>query len=1134
MKGCIDVTVNLEEHQEHLKIIKEALESEKAYLFVGAGFSQNAEAKTVNPPFRYKNWTDFMIQLAEKLWPNDSSDKITERVAGDHLFIAQLFEEEFGKDQFYKELLEAVPYKDYVPSAIHKELIDISDTAKWKGFITTNQDCLIEQTLDEQHMYHDQVVDDLDLSTKLAQLKVLKLHGTMERPSSIIFSEEQYRTYKEEHPLLHLKVRSIFAENIVVFVGFSLTDSNFKSIFGWVRDILSTNYQKKAYAFIFDKDIDDYTRRYWEKRNIIILPISTEGFYDWGQAFTSGVREYIQYFHETGKVESNVVREIVGKIQRKAWNQEQKDHLIGRISAMDIEEHLSLHEFDTIMEEVYATLDDKEKLELLLVLFPYCQYHFRIDEKTIMDTIIMFLEKDRAQHDKGLLYEFLALKTEQLFSDGMYDETKKHIEDSMRTHPHISTPYKNELIYWKICVAKFSLEFREIKEGLQYIEVDWQSPLWLNRLASIHTFIGEYRIALNYYNRAIEIGKQKKDEWNTHLSAYSKMSLFTNIMHSQLSKLDEEQTKKVVENTRSKLEEKQNPTLKKWKELEGLKDKWWTGYKKWEFELGATKHGYHSFKSGAVHEIFQSIWFFQKYGFPHQALLGKKFDVVANILAENQYYERASSLSIILGFDKQIELIFSNKTFLEMDMTSLDRIYEDSCTFGQSLLEFMHEQQRHSDHSLVGVWVQSILSLWKKIIPFLSDDKIAEVENLTWQIRSATREWKGFDTFSNIQTRMIEVASLCLFYNRKENSVEILSKWLTGVTMDHRITRALNNIKWKEFEGAELVDDQLLASIITKGGKSASLLYHLLEANILKDEQKKYVYQQIFCDDEELESEKLLLYPYLDDDISDGMLQEIISAAIEKYQLHHSSSDLITLYRIAEVTGKMTAEQIRLVCEITEKKIIHARKNRQNSFLPVFTEEEMTGGYIVFLSNLLSKDKLLEGDLIKKMEEFHQWDASIGQIFSIINQYEGITKVVDLYLLEGIRSAAPETRKEYCYLVGRRLQNKGTQEGKKLLQNLFYSVFDTNIDVASMAIHGVALIVMENSKVISESMLEEIIRFTKDTDTLRHIGYLTNLAFLYKQLRDKGSLTSELVDEVEKVIEKLKEMPFASVRKELE
>ena len=237
------------DYKGHLELMKNHLNAHKAVLFVGAGFSRNAEPKYAEIKTRFKTWTEFMEQLGSRLWPEiyvDDKDKFWEKINGNHLLVAQLFQEEFGIETFYNELLQAVPYRDFEPSQIHKDLLSLG----WRDIITTNQDLLLEQTLEALHQQFDVVIDDLDIPIKNELRKVYKMHGCMTRPSSVIFTEEQFRTYERLHPLMHVKLKAIFAEYTVAFVGFSLTDPNFKAIYGWVSDVLTRELVPPQYCRI--------------------------------------------------------------------------------------------------------------------------------------------------------------------------------------------------------------------------------------------------------------------------------------------------------------------------------------------------------------------------------------------------------------------------------------------------------------------------------------------------------------------------------------------------------------------------------------------------------------------------------------------------------------------------------------------------------------------------------------------------------------------------------------------------------------------------------------------------------------------------------------------------------------------
>ncbi|WP_342481307.1 SIR2 family protein [Paenibacillus sp. FSL L8-0340] len=253
------------------KHLTEEIAANNAVLFVGAGLSLNALPISDQVTTSFKDWTGFMLQLASKLWEQESHDreKLMERIAGDYLYVTELFKERFGDTQFYKEFLEAVPTQDYQPSELHRQLLDLP----WTEYVTTNQDDLLEKTLRQLNTPFHSVIQELDLSTSLHK-RLIKMHGTWERPESLIFSEEDYRNYERKHPLIALKVKQLFAERTVFFVGFGLKDSNFKAIHSWIQNILG-HHQKKAYAYM--PNADEYTKTYWRKRNLVILSDEIHG-----------------------------------------------------------------------------------------------------------------------------------------------------------------------------------------------------------------------------------------------------------------------------------------------------------------------------------------------------------------------------------------------------------------------------------------------------------------------------------------------------------------------------------------------------------------------------------------------------------------------------------------------------------------------------------------------------------------------------------------------------------------------------------------------------------------------------------------------------------------------------------------
>ncbi|WP_029515599.1 SIR2 family protein [Paenibacillus polymyxa] len=1138
---------NIEKYEEHLKIIKEALEMQNAYLFIGAGFSQNAEPKTVNTETSFKTWPGFMNQLALKLWPNETSDQISSRVAGDHLFIAQLFEEEFGRERFYHELLEAVPYKDYVPSAIHREVMEISDSAKWRGFITTNQDCLIEQTLDELHIFHDVIIDDLDLSTKPSPVKVYKLHGSMESPNSIIFTEEQYRTFENNHPLLHLKIRSIFAENIVVFVGFSLTDTNFKSIVGWVRDILTVNYQKKAYAFIFDKDIDVYTYRYWEKRNIILLPISTAGFLDRGNAYVTGLREYINFFkqsnfqdtnNESTEVIDTIIESIDNLILPGTWEDKKTEELLKILSKFKkYSSDILFNRLVPFFNNIFPDLEASRQLEILLTLYEPSIMFNKINETSLSDLIINLLKNTQEFYDKDFLYKLLADKAEKLFAYGNYDEVKEHVRNSLNSYKDISVSYKNELLYWQICAEKLSFNFNMIKTLLHQIVIDWHNPLWLNRLASIHYFNGDLAIALNYYNRAIESGMQKKDDWNTYTALASKIHLHSNNYseNMKLSRQDEESTIRISNNLRHKLKELDHPTFKQWEKVREIKEQWWTVYKNWKEGLVSESGSFHSFKSEAIYKVYEAIWFHQYNGLPDQSLMGTTFDVITDIFVENNNYEKAASLSLIFGFNKKISALFHYKKISELQDQVYRNIFNQSIMSAKHLIDHCKSQQNSKDLSMLETWIETLLNLWERIFPFLFDKEISEVQGCLYQLKDSIT---GLGRIFSIRENIIQVMVTCLFYRKDQKILETLIQWIAEMPISFRLIRPLQNVIWNEFRGSKLISSEFLEIVLSVNDiYCCNLIYDWIKEGILEDYQISKVVQHLFIEDRGSIEEKLLLSPLVKEKVDDTLISEIITSGVDKFGKHQSSNDMFLLFYLAKVADKMKEEQINRLIELTEEKIENAQKGKPLSFFTAYSEEEegITGAFLLLLSNLFLDKKIGMNDVVEKVQKYYKWDRHAYQALEVFAVLDGMKEKIEQQLLSGIQSFNLNTRTEYSYLIGRfmgRVEN--IDEGnEKLLKHLFFSVFDTSVEVSSEAIRAFAFIASENSSVISKNMLIDIINIVKDTLSRKHVGYLTNLAFFLKEVSKLEKLEDEQAVIVKETINKLKNMPYANVRREL-
>jgi hypothetical protein len=102
---------------------------------------------------------------------------------------------------------------------------------------TTNFDTILEQALtDEGHAYRIVVSDDEIPYTSTSSCQVYKLHGTIERPSSFVFTNRDYELYESQHPGIARLLAAQLQTSTLVLVGYSASDPDFRTILSRIHE----------------------------------------------------------------------------------------------------------------------------------------------------------------------------------------------------------------------------------------------------------------------------------------------------------------------------------------------------------------------------------------------------------------------------------------------------------------------------------------------------------------------------------------------------------------------------------------------------------------------------------------------------------------------------------------------------------------------------------------------------------------------------------------------------------------------------------------------------------------------------------------------------------------------------------
>ena len=132
----------------------------------------------------------------------------------------------------------------------YEEEIHILEKLSIDGIITTNWDDTAERLFPQFTPYIGQ--EQLIFSSTYSVGEIYKIHGSYREPKSLVLTEDDYDNFSKKYPYLAAKLITIFIEHPVVFLGYSISDSNIQEILQSIVACLdNANIQKLQDNLIF-------------------------------------------------------------------------------------------------------------------------------------------------------------------------------------------------------------------------------------------------------------------------------------------------------------------------------------------------------------------------------------------------------------------------------------------------------------------------------------------------------------------------------------------------------------------------------------------------------------------------------------------------------------------------------------------------------------------------------------------------------------------------------------------------------------------------------------------------------------------------------------------------------------------
>lgn len=96
------------------------------------------------------------------------------------------------------------------------------------AIVTTNWDCFLEQLFPTYQVF---VGQGEAIARRVHGIgEIYKIHGSCDKPLSLVMTSADYRDYNDRNPYLAAKLLALFLEHPVFFIGYSVGDPNIKQI----------------------------------------------------------------------------------------------------------------------------------------------------------------------------------------------------------------------------------------------------------------------------------------------------------------------------------------------------------------------------------------------------------------------------------------------------------------------------------------------------------------------------------------------------------------------------------------------------------------------------------------------------------------------------------------------------------------------------------------------------------------------------------------------------------------------------------------------------------------------------------------------------------------------------------------
>jgi hypothetical protein len=166
--------------------------------------------------------------------------------------------------------LAALIPKNAAPSEGHVAAVD-----SFRFIVTTNWDLLFEAAYRQIGQDYQVLAGEDDAPNfSFDQHNLLKIHGSVDRPLTLIATTDDYESYADTHRVLLDRVGDLLNTNTVLFVGYGLRDEHVRRLLATIRRSRG-EWARRAYAVGF---FDEVRTKLLDSRDIQVIEADAHEF----------------------------------------------------------------------------------------------------------------------------------------------------------------------------------------------------------------------------------------------------------------------------------------------------------------------------------------------------------------------------------------------------------------------------------------------------------------------------------------------------------------------------------------------------------------------------------------------------------------------------------------------------------------------------------------------------------------------------------------------------------------------------------------------------------------------------------------------------------------------------------------